>query len=371
MIEALKRKLFQYATELQTTKDTLSSLEGTLEVEKREHQLTTTKLSSLLRKRSAQAPPTPQRDDSSTTDIGLLHQQIGMLQQQLRASQDGEAQLREQLAASAEQYEKLRLLTLEGFRMRRSGGEAQPETDASTSATAGETTTSSTPPNDTEDAPCAAASPSPKRAPSAMVEAVRMALQPQARPPSDAVLCAQMWRRPSEHAQPRVGLGRSRSDLSALTDAAAAATGGGAPADVVMAPANTPAPRPSPKRMPRSMSVGTDLLQSIGQSLEKPVRVQAGVSSLLSASAAVADLRGGKGLSRTPSAAQLTAAGTTAPATTTTNTAPSNVPPTSSSVPPSPRPSPRMPFGYAQGAICIEPPKRQRTVTSVLSPRIG
>ena len=65
MIEALKRKLFQYATELQTTKDTLSSLEGTLEVEKREHQLTTTKLSSLLRKRSAQAPPTPQRVSTS------------------------------------------------------------------------------------------------------------------------------------------------------------------------------------------------------------------------------------------------------------------------------------------------------------------
>ena len=54
MIDALKRKLVATATELQSANDKLATVSGELEVEKREHQLTTTKLSSLLRKRSAQ-----------------------------------------------------------------------------------------------------------------------------------------------------------------------------------------------------------------------------------------------------------------------------------------------------------------------------
>ena len=57
MIDALKRKLLQCANELQAAKERLNSKEGELDVEKREHQLTTSKLTALLRKRAAAPPP--------------------------------------------------------------------------------------------------------------------------------------------------------------------------------------------------------------------------------------------------------------------------------------------------------------------------
>jgi hypothetical protein len=107
MIDALKRKLVECANELSSANEKLASVNSALEMEKREHQMTTTKLSTLLRKRSAQPPPSA-HDEAAVTDVGLLHQQIGMLQQQLRSGQEKEAQLREQLTLSAQQYEKVR-----------------------------------------------------------------------------------------------------------------------------------------------------------------------------------------------------------------------------------------------------------------------
>ena len=211
MVDALKRKLVQCANELHSTQERLSLTNATLEVEKREHQLTTRKLSSLLRKRSASA-----QEEPASTDLALLHQQICVLQQQLRCSQESEGQLREQLSTSSLQYEKLRLLTLEGFRSQRAESSAAPAADENTPAqpllAATDPTHAETP--QTPGPPAAAAPATPRRqsAPAAAMAAVRVALQPQVRISSD-VLCAQLWRRPSEHAQPRVGLPRSKSDL--------------------------------------------------------------------------------------------------------------------------------------------------------------
>ena len=159
-----------------------------------------------------------------------------MLQQQLRASQEKEAQMRTQLAASAEQYEKLRLLTLEGFRAQRAADHAAAsqqqqsapdlaEPDASTQSASSPTTT------DEEQTQHAATTTTPaastagavpatpaalKQQPSAIVEAVRLALQPLPRPHAELSYSAQMWRRPAEHAQPRVGMPRSRSDMTGV-----------------------------------------------------------------------------------------------------------------------------------------------------------
>lgn len=363
MIDALKRKLLEYATELQTTKDRLASTNGELEVEKREHQLTTTKLSTLLRKRNAAALAAPTHDD------GVLHQQIGLLQQQLRCSQ-------EQLTNTAQQYEKLRQLTLEGFRMQRLADKQneQPPTPSLPSlpmptnsqpppptpptplqmqmlppqptASDVKPPTSISPPNDTMDAPTVSASPPPKRAPPpAVLEALRMALQPQTQPSSATAQCQQMWRSHSNNAQPRVGLPRSRSDLAALSDvAAAAATGGNLASGFLARPPGIP--------MSRSMSVGTDLLTKLKAttpgSKGPPL---GGMTSLLTASAAVAAV---------------------GPACATPSTTAGDVASLChQGIPSSPQQNSKVPFGYAFGAICVEPPKRQRTVTSVLSPRIG
>merc|ERR1719453_2907671 len=119
MIEALKRKLIETNEQLLEARSRLSSMESVLDIEKREHEKTTSKLSLLLRKRTQQVGSSPMLNESPTMDVGHLHQQIAVLQQQLRISQENEVQLRSQLNASSQQYEKLRLLTLEGFRAQR------------------------------------------------------------------------------------------------------------------------------------------------------------------------------------------------------------------------------------------------------------
>jgi len=338
-------------------------------VEKREHQLTTTKLTALLRKRAAAS------DNEPAADIGLLHQQIGMLQQQLRSSQEKETQLRSELSVSTQQYEKLRQLTLEGFRAQRAELPLAMSTVASVSAQAPaaapdpmlqtrEVAPLAVPsmptgapdggrPIDTAAsepataAPVAAAvlSTVPNRAPpTAVVEALRMALQPQ-RLSSDMV-CAQMWRRPSNHAQPRVGMTRSRSDLSSAAGdvtvegaAHAASVGGslkGASPSVTVS-----------EVQPRPLS-GAPMRRSVSELA--PVAARARLGGLPSPVAADG-----------------------APA------------PVASAIPtPSPLASPlsnpltlangggAASFGYpyVKGAICVEPPKRQRTVISVVqSPR--
>ena len=367
MLEALKRKLVTTATELQSTVDRLASKEGELEMEKREHQLTTTKLTTLLRKRSSAGSDTPNsnnsntpRDEHATTDVGLLHQQIGMLQQQLRASQEKEAQMRTQLAASAEQYEKLRLLTLEGFRAQRAADHAAAsqqqqsapdlaEPDASTHSASSPTTTDE---EQTQHAAATTTTPAAstagavpatpaalKQQPSAIVEAVRLALQPLPRPHAELSYSAQMWRRPAEHAQPRVGMPRSRSDMTGVASLGAnqplsrSASGVSAAARV--------APLAGTTNQPLSRSASG---------------VSASLSSLVTAAAHHTNPSptvGPEGSEAAHSASVLASPGAV----------------TASPVMQS-RTS--VPFGYKEGAICVEPPKRQRTVSTVLhSPRAG
>ena len=117
MVEALKRKVVDLDKELQTSVERISSIEHTLEVEKREHQLTTSKLSVLLKKRSAAAA---NLNDEPPTDVCSLRHQIGCLREHLAASQVRESRLQEVYANLARQHERLRVLTLEGFRAQRS-----------------------------------------------------------------------------------------------------------------------------------------------------------------------------------------------------------------------------------------------------------
>ena len=365
MLEALKRKLVTTATELQSTVDRLASKEGELEMEKREHQLTTTKLTTLLRKRSSAGSDTPNsnnsntpRDEHATTDVGLLHQQIGMLQQQLRASQEKEAQMRTQLAASAEQYEKLRLLTLEGFRAQRAADHAAAsqqqqqsapdlaEPDASTQSASSPTTTDE---EQTQHAAATTTTPAAstagavpatpaalKQQPSAIVEAVRLALQPLPRPHAELSYSAQMWRRPAEHAQPEghaaVAFDRRASRARANQPLSRSASGVSAAARV--APLAGTTNQPQPQRL----------------------RVSASLSSLVTAAAHHTNPSptvGPEGSEAAASASVLASPGAV----------------TASPVMQS-RTS--VPFGYKEGAICVEPPKRQRTVSTVLhSPRAG
>ena len=81
MIDALKRKLVSMASELQSTKERALQTERTLEVERREHQLTTAKLSTLLKKRSAAAAAAAAAADEPPADLAALRTQIGALQQ--------------------------------------------------------------------------------------------------------------------------------------------------------------------------------------------------------------------------------------------------------------------------------------------------
>ena len=59
MIEALKRKLIETNDGLLEARSRLSSMESVLDIEKREHEKTTSKLSLLLRKRAQQVGSSP------------------------------------------------------------------------------------------------------------------------------------------------------------------------------------------------------------------------------------------------------------------------------------------------------------------------
>ena len=384
MIEALKRTLVSMANELEEAKGKLTQAESTLEVEKREHQLTTTKLTTLLRKRTAQAGAPAPTEDASMADVGVLHQQIGILQQQLRSSQQSELQMREQLTSAHASYEKLRMLTLDGFRAQREAAVGGTSTGAPAAAAAAAAAP----------AVCVESSPTtsiaPPMAPQAVRDAVRMALQPQRAPPS--VLCAELWRRPTEHAQPRVGMPRSRSDLSSsigdhhVPGAAAAssparrgsgaATLGGAPMSRSMSEMSVPkAPRSDHARMGATAlamlgAAGSANLPSSTLPCCAPSSVlpSARVNALAPAAAASA-LAACSAVPTVPLVKQISLPLPVAAATVesdTQNAAQNSMP--------SPLPSPlpltsKVSFGYVKGAISVEPPKRQRTTVSSISPR--
>lgn len=372
MIEALKRKLIETNEQLLEAKSQLTTTESTLEVEKREHELTTTKLSLLLRKRSHQA--TALHDDNMTTDVGQLHQQIAVLQQQLRCSQESETQLRTELSASAAQYEKLRLLTLEGFRSQRQVTDptASPtggllEAAAVAAATAAAAAPASAPAT-------AAKSPMPQ----SMADALRMAMLPPRHAPS--LPCTELWRRPSEHATPRVGMPRSKSDMSAVnamapSDRFVMRRGSGLLGGGLLSGAP----------MHRSISEMTPDLRAGMAGLACPRGAGNAPSQNAAAPAASAEPVAAGASACDPSMAQLPVASATvemsvAPATgapavaAAVNTGGIGSPKVLGAANPSPVDViSKVPFGYAKGAICVELPKRQRTtVSSVMaSPRMS
>lgn len=73
-ILALKRKIIECDQELKGTRDRADALERALEMEKREHQLTTSKLTQLLKKRGVSVP-----------DGGGSEEEIQRLRQTVRA----------------------------------------------------------------------------------------------------------------------------------------------------------------------------------------------------------------------------------------------------------------------------------------------
>jgi len=113
MLDALKRKVVDLDSQLQASNDQVANVERSLEMEKREHLLTTNKLSMLLKKRSSAAANS---GDEPPTDVSSLRHQIGCLREQLAASEAREGQLKESYATLARHHEQLRVLTLEGFR---------------------------------------------------------------------------------------------------------------------------------------------------------------------------------------------------------------------------------------------------------------
>ena len=98
MVVALKRKLIEQDSALKKAHSRTEELENTLSMEKREHQLTTSKLSQLLKKRGNAAAST-----DTEKDLGALKQHVALLQQQLLLSEEREGKLRHQLSTSLAQ----------------------------------------------------------------------------------------------------------------------------------------------------------------------------------------------------------------------------------------------------------------------------
>tara|TARA_B110001452_G_scaffold2840_1_gene2510 strand:+ start:51 stop:374 length:324 start_codon:yes stop_codon:yes gene_type:complete len=71
-ILALKRKIIECDQELKGTRDRADALECALEMEKREHQLTTSKLTQLLKKRGGSVPESGGSDE----EIQRLRQMV-------------------------------------------------------------------------------------------------------------------------------------------------------------------------------------------------------------------------------------------------------------------------------------------------------
>merc|ERR1719247_3186929 len=108
MVAALKRKLIEQDSALKSAHSRNEELENTLTMEKREHQLTTSKLSQLLKKRGNAAT-----SPDAEKDLCALKQHVVLLQQQLLLSEEREGKLRHQLSSSLAQYQQLRILKLD------------------------------------------------------------------------------------------------------------------------------------------------------------------------------------------------------------------------------------------------------------------
>lgn len=292
-MDALRLKVLSLSSQLHAALERETSIQTTLDTEKREHQLTTTKLSTLLRKRSI---PSNANDDGPATDIGSLRQQIGSLREQLLASQKREGRLQEQLSNMVHQHETLRVLTLEGFRSHRASEcpaveaekGAAPASSSIEIAAADAALPDNEVPTGGENAQVLSA---------AVREAVRLALQPLPFTHSASTDSLQLssWRMPTNHAQPRVGMPRSLS----------------------MPPEN------AAKR------------QTLQQEIATPPAQNSAVVFGTSATAIVVADSGCVGTNESLRRNEMLT---------------------------------RVPSGYARGAICIEPPKRQRnlTVTSMV-----
>lgn len=327
MVSALKRKLIECDTAMKSSFDRAEGLEQSLQMEKREHQLTTAKLSQLLKKRGSSPTAADMEKESKT-----LKQHVSLLQQQLLLSEEREQKLRQQLSTSIAQYQQLRGIKLDEISAARTlhtvqsspvlggrkrpapGADAPTGTVAATVATTVAAPVAAVPavavavavpvaeakkdsaasgvvaPTEAPTLPPASSEPSSDDDAAALDKLVleRMAAIDPARqitPPEQ--LCQSMWRsRMTEHAEPRVG-------------------------------------------MPRCLSSSGDAMQrSISHDGALPVGAANNVVGAR------------RGLAMGEVAA---------------------TPPPNAGV--------RTPFGYVKGAICVEPPKRQRTNnSSIIAP---
>lgn len=337
MVAALKRKLIECDTVMKSSFDRAEGLEQSLQMEKREHQLTTAKLSQLLKKRGSSPTAADMEKEAKT-----LKQHVSLLQQQLLLSEEREQKLRHQLSTSIAQYQQLRGIKLDEISAARTlntvqsspvlGGRKRsaPGADAPTGTVAApvastaaapvaavpavaiavayewmanppsksvpvaeakkDSAASDVAPTEAPSVPPAPSEPSSDDDAAALDKLVveRMAAIDPARqitPPEQ--LCQSMWRsRVTEHAEPRVG-------------------------------------------MPRSLSSSGDAMQrSISHDGTLPVGPANNVVGAR------------RGLAMGEVAATQ-----------------------------APNASVRTPFGYVKGAICVEPPKRQRTNnSSIIAP---
>ena len=95
MIEALKRALYESEGALRGLRGEVASLEASLTMEKREHQLSTSKLSQLLKKRVGSGS-----NGDADKELVALKQHVLMQQQQSRLASEREEHLRQQLSSA-------------------------------------------------------------------------------------------------------------------------------------------------------------------------------------------------------------------------------------------------------------------------------
>lgn len=107
-ILALKRKIIECDRELKTTQEREMVLEQALDMEKREHQLTTSKLTQLLKKRGASAADLSSSGQGAEVEVNRLRQTVLTLQRNQLQSEEREAGLRQRLAQACAQCELYR-----------------------------------------------------------------------------------------------------------------------------------------------------------------------------------------------------------------------------------------------------------------------
>ncbi|KAL1528609.1 hypothetical protein AB1Y20_009947 [Prymnesium parvum] len=129
MLDALKLKITDQDAALVRANKKLEELETNLVIEKREHQLTTLKLSQLLQKRGTNSSG----DDSK--EMASFKQLNFSLEQQLRHAQERENDLMKQLSTLMQQYQQLQMLKLEEFNISRSRSGIEITDDASFNST--------------------------------------------------------------------------------------------------------------------------------------------------------------------------------------------------------------------------------------------